>query len=533
MRKPVASIENTRFVMLVAFVVLTAIQVMLAGPVLAILESPGTPIFLLFTLSMLLSAAALIGVYVVHRAFLQSHAKGELSARQARFLAECDPLTGLLNRNGFRARAATLLAHCDAEGTRACLVQYDANNLKSINDLYGHPTGDRCLINIAQQIDATFPDTALKARLGSDEFAVLIEESGLPKTIGSLKAQAIDSAAKDLAVSTTVGFAFYPDDGATMHQLMKAADLALISAKALANDSVLAFSTHMNESFRKRAWEIQGMREAIEQGEVVPYYQPLINANTLELESLETLIRWNHRELGVLSPGSFESALTEPAVAVAMTEKVLDLMLVDLKNWWSEGYRFSAGLNVGEYDLRNANFSDMIYKKLARHRLPPNALTIEVTESAVNAANVRSVIPILQSLRDRGFSVALDDFGTGTSSLTLLRSLPRTAIKIDKSFISDSVHDTEDRAIVEALAKLGRDLNIKVVAEGVETEEQVSFLKGLGVQTFQGFLFGKPQPASAISQNLRNWTVATPNRPRSVPPLISNEVADEKPPRLN
>lgn len=519
--------------MLVAFVVLTAIQVMLAGPVLAILESPGTPIFLLFTLSMLLSAAALIGVYVVHRAFLQSHAKGELSARQARFLAECDPLTGLLNRNGFRARAATLLAHCDAEGTRACLVQYDANNLKSINDLYGHPTGDRCLINIAQQIDATFPDTALKARLGSDEFAVLIEESGLPKTIGSLKAQAIDSAAKDLAVSTTVGFAFYPDDGATMHQLMKAADLALISAKALANDSVLAFSTHMNESFRKRAWEIQGMREAIEQGEVVPYYQPLINANTLELESLETLIRWNHRELGVLSPGSFESALTEPAVAVAMTEKVLDLMLVDLKNWWSEGYRFSAGLNVGEYDLRNANFSDMIYKKLARHRLPPTALTIEVTESAVNAANVRSVIPILQSLRDRGFSVALDDFGTGTSSLTLLRSLPRTAIKIDKSFISDSVHDTEDRAIVEALAKLGRDLNIKVVAEGVETEEQVTFLKGLGVQTFQGFLFGKPQPANAISQNLRNWTVATPNRPRSVPPLISNETPDEKPPRLN
>ena len=147
------------------------------------------------------------------------------------------------------------------------------------------------------------------------------------------------------------------------------------------------------------------MREAIEQGEVEPYYQPLMNAETLELESLETLVRWNHPELGALNPSSFQSALTEPAVAVAMTEKVLDLMLVDLKNWWSEGYRFSAGLNVGEYDLRNSNFSDMISKKLARHRLPPSALTIEVTESAVNAANVRSVIPILQSLRDRGLSL--------------------------------------------------------------------------------------------------------------------------------
>lgn len=533
MRNPVASIENSRFVLLATFVVLGVIQVILARPTLAVLDRASTPLIALFTLSMVVTSVVLAIVYFIHCAFLRSQAKGELSAKEARFLARRDPLTGLLNRHGFRTRAATLLAHCDATGARACLIQYDANSLKSINDLYGHPTGDRCLIDIAKQIDATFPETALKARLGSDEFAVLIEEAGLPKTIGSLKAHAVDSAAKDLAVSTTVGFAFYPDDGATMHQLMKAADLALISAKALSNDSVLAFSTHMNESFRKRAWEIQGIREAIEHGEIEAYYQPLMNANSLELESLETLVRWNHPELGPLSPSSFQSALAEPAVAVAMTEKVLDLMLEDLKAWWSEGYRFSVGINVGEYDLRNANFSDTIYKKLARYRLPPSALTIEVTESAVNAANVRSVIPVLQALRDRGFSVALDDFGTGTSSLTLLRSLPRTAIKIDRSFISESVHDPEDRAIVEALARLGQDLNIKVVAEGIETEEQVTFLRSVGVQTFQGFLFGKPQPAGAISQNLRHWVVAASNKPKSMRPLISNEPEDIKPSRLN
>lgn len=533
MRLPVASLADSRITLLLTFVVLIIVQAIVARPLFALLESPGTPLILMLAFSIFITLGGLIVAFLVHRAFVRSHAKGEMSAQQARYLAKCDPLTGLLNRQGFRSRANDLLAHCDARGTRACLIQYDANNLKSINDLHGHPTGDRCLVNIARQIDATFPSTALKARLGSDEFAVLIEEAGLPKTIASLKAHAQDAAAKELAVSTTVGFAFYPDDGATMYQLMKAADLALTSAKALSNDSVLAFNSHMNESFRKRAWEVQGIRDAIDQGEIEPFYQPLMSAETLELESLETLVRWNHPELGTLSPSSFESALTEPAVSVAITEKVLDLMLIDLRSWWSEGYRFSAGINVGEYDLRNANFSDMIHKKLARYRLPPSALTIEVTESAVNAANVRSVIPILQALRDRGFSVALDDFGTGTSSLTLLRSLPRTAIKIDKSFISESVHDAEDRAIVRALAKLGQDLNIKVVAEGIETEEQVKLLKGMGVQTFQGFLFGRPQTAAEIGQNLRHWTVAPSKKPRSVRPLISNVSGEEKPQRLN
>ena len=224
----------------------------------------------------------------------------------------------------------------------------------------------------------------------------------------------------------------------------------------------------------------------------------------MKLAGVETLVRWNHPNLGTLAPGFFETALADPAVAVDVTHRVLDLALQSLAGWWKEGCRFSASLNVGEYDLRHADFLNMLDKALEKYNLPYEALIIEVTESAVNAANVSSVLPVLEALRSRGLFVVLDDFGTGTSSLALLRSLPRTAIKIDQSFVRDMANDEGDLSIVRALTGLGHDLGIKVVAEGVEDEEQADLLRELGVDVFQGFLYGKPVSASEISLRLKD-----------------------------
>ncbi len=458
---------------------------------------------LLGLLSIVLTTISGLVIFLATRAISRSQRKGEMSEEQARFLAERCSLTGLYNRLGFRNRAEDMLAECRSNGTRACLIQYDADNLKSINDLHGHPTGDRALESIAQKLEESFPKGALIARLGSDEFAVLIEERHMSSGLEPLKASALDAAERKLVISTSAGFAFFPTDGDTLFQLMQAADLALIGAKKTSQNGIIAFHSSMNDAFRKKAWEIQGIREALKFGQLEPYYQPLFNAKTMKLAGIETLVRWNHPNLGTLAPGFFETALADPAVAVDVTRRMLDLSLQNLGVWWAEGYRFSTSLNVGEYDLRNADLLSMIDTALETHNLPHEALIIEVTESAVNAANVKTVLPVLEALRSRGLFVALDDFGTGTSSLTLLRSLPRTAIKIDKSFVHDMVHDEGDLSIVRALTGLGHDLGIKVVAEGVEDEEQAELLRELGVDVFQGFLYGKPVPASDISLRLK------------------------------
>lgn len=465
---------------------------------------------LLSLMSIIVTSVSVLIIGTAARAIFRLRRNEVMSEEQARFLAERDSLTGLFNRLGFRNRAKVLLAECKAKGRRACLIQYDVDSLKLVNDMHGHPTGDRLLVDIANKINATYSSSAVIARLGSDEFAVLVEESKLTGGIEALEGCEVDGAARALAVTTSIGFAFYPNDGDSLYQLMKATDLALINSKKSPSSQVTAYHSNMSDAFRKRAWEIQGIREAIATDQLEPYYQPLVDSKTLEVVGFETLVRWNHPELGTMSPGFFQNALDHPETSIAVTRRMMDRMLSDLAGWRAQGYNLSAGLNVGEYDLRQSDFLSSIDSALEKHGVQADALTIEVTESAVNAANLTAVLPILDGLRSRGICVALDDFGTGTSSLTTLRTLPRTTIKIDKSFVEGILREGEDRAIVRALTRIGHDMGIRVVAEGVEDDEQVEMLCEIGVDTFQGFLFGKPMPATEVSQRLKDWSLGQP-----------------------
>ncbi|MBT8426263.1 MAG: bifunctional diguanylate cyclase/phosphodiesterase, partial [Silicimonas sp.] len=467
-----------------------------------------------------LSGAGLVVARVAARSSRAAH----LSERQARYLAEHDTLTGLFNRFGFGARARALLQKCAETGKRAYLFQVDADKFKDINDIYGHATGDRVIEAIARMLRGAFPEGALVARLGGDEFAILVTEAvlnGAPSSFMSSLPTGTEIRSEDgnslIEVSTSSGFAVFPDDAPNLGDLMKAADLALYAVKNAGRNGVGAYRRDMTRALERRHWELQGVRNAIEAGQLVPYYQPLICARTGRVEAVEALARWHHPTYGVLGPDRFRHALDDARVSTEITAAMLEQVARDLRVWRNIGHGFSAGLNIGEADLKDPDLTGRITDMLARSGLHPDALAIEVTETAVTAVNTAAAGPLLKRYRDAGGVVALDDFGTGNSSITLLKSIPYSAVKIDRSFIRDLTHNETDLAIVRSIVRLARDMGFKIVAEGIETPDQVRLLRKLRVDLLQGFVFSKPLPARQLSEYLE-WSSpprrkASPGRP--------------------
>ena len=460
-----------------------------------------------------LVSTAVIGIAA--RVTYKSRQAEEMSDLQARYLAERDSLTGLFNRYGFGVRAEAALEICSREGRKAFLVQFDANKFKDINDLHGHPVGDEVLFGIAAMIRKEFPESAIAARFGGDEFAVLVEERSLDGNAVTFLANmststtlSICDGKQKITVDTSAGFAVFPHDGSTLVELMKAADLALYSVKQSAKSRVGGYRRDMTQALQQRLWEIDGIRDAVGANQIQPYYQPLVNAQTQGIEGLEALVRWNHPARGMLSPDDFSHALDDPAASLDITRAMLSLITDDLAAWRRAGHLTSVGLNVGETDLKQPRFIEMLDEALEATNLCPEALAIEVTESAVNAFNIDEFIPVLKKVRDRGMYIALDDFGTGSSSISLLKRLPCTAVKIDKSFVRGMLDCHDDLSIVRAMIRLAHDLNIKVVAEGVESEAQCHKLRDMGCDLLQGYYFSAPVPAERVEQILANGGLA-------------------------
>lgn len=463
------------------------------------------------------------GLFVI-RAALRSRRAIHLSERQARFLAEHDTLTGLLNRFGFGARAEVLLQKCADARARAILFQVDADKFKDINDIYGHATGDRVIHAIAKMLRGAFPEAALVTRLGGDEFAVLVTEaalSGPPErfvtTLPTSTDVKSDDGASLISVSISIGFAVYPDDAKSADGLMKAADLALYAVKDAGRNAVGAYHRDMTKALERRHWELQGIREAIRQGQLIPHYQPLVSARTGKVEGVEALARWHHPTYGVIGPNRFQHALSDRGVSTEITEAMLTRIAGDLRVWRNLGYRFSAAMNIGEADLKDPDLTQRIANVLAESDLPPEALAIEVTETALTAANTASAGPLLKRYRDAGGFVALDDFGTGNSSITLLKNIPYSSVKIDRSFIRDLTVNETDLAIVRSIVRMSREIGFKIVAEGIETREQVQLLRKLRVDLLQGYLFSKPLPARELTELLDKASPPWVSPPRRKP----------------
>ncbi|MEO1314451.1 MAG: bifunctional diguanylate cyclase/phosphodiesterase, partial [Pseudomonadota bacterium] len=458
-------------------------------------------------IAMLVSILGTLVVWVITGTFLYRGRHFDTAQQKATakavYLAEYDGLTGVYNRNGYERFGAQMLSKAEAQGQIVRLILLDLAGFTEINDFHGYTVGDTVLCAFAEQLKTVFGAEALVARLGGDEFAVL--EILDPEQVGeNVRIAGLDlilpGAQKLLDVRASAGMAFFPRDADNCDALTQAAHLAQRTNQHNRQETVIAYTPEMNAAFRRRLEEIDAARDALEMGQLVPHYQPLVDAVTGEVEGLEALLRWNHPTRGVLPPSALAAALEDRLILPRITQCMLDRIVKDIKFWHTQDLPyFSVGLNISEADLRLPHFAEYLKNKVNAAGIPMEQITLEVTERAISDGTRHELLPRLDAIRASGASLALDDFGTGHSSITLLKEIPATSVKIDKSFISNIVDNAPDLAIVRHLVPLAHELGYLVVAEGIETDAQRDLLSRLGVDLLQGWLFSKAVPADQIA----------------------------------
>jgi EAL domain-containing protein (putative c-di-GMP-specific phosphodiesterase class I) len=314
---------------------------------------------------------------------------------------------------------------------------------------------------------------------------------------------------KDLMLSSraSIGIALYPDHDRDGCELMQDADMALYAAKSRGRNRVVAYTPEMREAVERRMTVARDMRQAIAEGQIVPFYQPKICLSTGRVVGFEALARWQHPSRGLLTPGSFASAFEDPELAIGIGRRMIGQLAADVRTWLDRGLDCGrVALNLSTAEFREPGLAEAMLEAFARAGTPVAHFEVEVTETVLLGKSPEHVLATLQRLHEGGVRIALDDFGTGYASLTHLKQFPVDDIKIDQSFVRDLERDADDAAIVAALIGLGRSLGKKVVAEGVETEGQLRYLRARGCDFAQGYLFAKPMAASRVPWFLTEQT---------------------------
>jgi diguanylate cyclase (GGDEF)-like protein/PAS domain S-box-containing protein len=421
-------------------------------------------------------------------------------------LAMTDALTGIANRAAFNEKLDEVAARSAKTGNSFLLCVIDLNRFKQVNDQYGHDVGDQVLIRFADMFGSVIPKHWFFARMGGDEFAVLIGDGRRPIELASAADTLYEALQHDIeiadvnvSVRATAGYAIAPAHGTDVQALLRRADLALYDGKRDATTNLKCYEPAMEESFHRRVLVVQEFAEGLEQGRVIPWYQPVIELSSGRITGMEALARWDHPEKGILTAGHFVEVFDDARVSVELTNVMLEQVCRDMADWQRRGGEFGRiGINVTAAVLRQPGFALRVIEALSRHGLQTHNFIVEVTETTIINHAAPAVTDQLRHLREAGVSIALDDFGTGYSSLTHLKSLPFNILKIDKSFIKDMSRSPADLSIVRSLIHLGRDLGYTTVAEGIEVEGEAELLRGIGCERGQGFLFHKPMPKQAV-----------------------------------
>ncbi len=436
---------------------------------------------------------------------------------EAQRLARHDALTGLPNRRRFleefNSRASNL-----AEGERCAMFVIDLDYFKPINDLYGHRLGDEVLRVAAQRLVAIVEDRGVVARLGGDEFGIIMTVAGddddqplrVARRIVHDIPRPIKLAALSLEVGASAGVSMYDprheasegkySDGSPVETVLRQADMAMYRAKTEGRGGYRFFDSNMDERLQQRVRLEREIKGAVARGEIVPYYQPLVDLHTRETVGYELLARWLHPTMGVIEPDAFIPIAEDTGLIGALTDSMLARGVSDAKNWPAHIY---LSVNLSPRQFADPLLAQRIMAILAEAGFPPQRLEIEITETAV-VKRLEEAKATLKSLRNLGVRIALDDFGTGYSGLHHLRELQLDTIKIDQSFVTDMLKDAEDEKLVEAIVSLGRVLGLRTTAEGIETKAVLDKLIALGCDAGQGFLFGRPEPmtAAAVTEEL-------------------------------
>jgi len=443
-------------------------------------------------------------------------AAGELLARAAghrdrieaemRYAASHDALTGLVNRSDLQHSLDALLS--GKAGRQLSLLLIDLDEFKTINDTLGHDAGDMLLKEAAARLKRVGADHV--ARLGGDEFAVVVE-GPLPAGIRTANLileefrRPFDYLGKTILTSGSVGVTISPEHGMTTSDLLKSADIALYAAKAAGRNRYAIFESGMRAEILARSALHEDIRRGLKEEQFIPYYQPQVCVGTGKVLGFEALARWVHPECGLLTPSKFGSAFENHELAMEVGRILFRKILADMQAWREMGFSFGrVAVNASASELEHPGFSNEILHHMRSAGIQPHMIEIEVTESVLFGKTIDRVHANLLHLHRSGIRIALDDFGTGYASLTHLKRFPIDVLKIDRSFVHNVESDPADASIVTAVIDMARGLNIAVVAEGVETQDHLTFLQRAGCSTAQGFLFAKPMPGSRVPAYLRN-----------------------------
>lgn len=422
-----------------------------------------------------------------------------------------DPLTGLPNRLLFNDRLNSAIAEAHRGGEMLAVVFVDVDRFKTINDSLGHAVGDQVLIAVARRLRSSVRSTDTVARYAGDEFTLILRhivqrEDVLRIAEKIVRAMEVPLQLPDgleLSITTSLGLSFYPDDAADAERLLKQADVAMYSAKGMGRNNFQAYVAVSEESHRQRLALEAKLRQAERNGELRVFYQPQVDARSEDIIGMEALLRWEHPELGMISPGFFVPLAEETGLIISIGEWVLRAACKEARRWCQEhGLALRLGVNLSPLQLRQPHLVRTVATVLRESGLDPRQLDLEVTES-ISAKTIPNLIETLNGLRDLGCGISLDDFGTGQSSLDYIRRFPADRIKIDQAFVRNIGLDPDDEAIVRATLSMAHDLNCKVVAEGVETEQHFEFLREEGCDELQGFLFCRPLSVASFDNLLK------------------------------
>lgn len=438
------------------------------------------------------------------------------------YLAYHDALTGLPNRHMFQEYLQRALPQAQRRNSSLALLFMDLDNFKQVNDTMGHQAGDQLLQQLSARItdclrkedqlsrinstglEETPPNTV--SRLGGDEFMILLTDLKNPSDAAIVAQRILDTLAapfsinnNDFFISSSIGISLYPTDGDDVHGLIKNADIAMYHAKEHGRNNYQYFNESMNSKALERLIMENALREAITNQEFILYYQPKVDMRSGNIKGVEALIRWQHPELGMVSPAKFIPLAEESSLIVPIGEWVINEATHQLAVWQEDGLELSMSINISTAQLNQQNVAEVLQKAIERTKCRADLLEIELTETSIMDAHEHAT-NMLNDIKSLGVQISMDDFGTGYSSFSYLRDLPIDILKIDRSFVCDITIDQDDATIIAAILAMAHTLNLVVVAEGVETDEQLQFLRAHRCDIVQGYLISRPIPETELRQ---------------------------------
>lgn len=440
---------------------------------------------------------------------LQTEARQRENEERLTYLAYHDPLTGLPNRLLFEDRCQHAIAKARRSGRKLAILFLDLDQFKRINDSLGHEIGDKLLRQVAERLRSCVREEDTLARLGGDEFVLLLEEVSQVNAVRMVANKILAALSRTFDVSgfqlysaTSIGISVYPDNGETVADLMRCADIAMYGSKEGGRNSYQFYTQEMNAKEQEALLLENGLRQALAKNELELYYQPQIDMISGRIVGTEALLRWNHPERGLLLPTDFLPLAEETGLIFTISDWVLQTVCRQNRQWQDQGFSpLVLAVNITPRMFQQRELPLLVGRALAQSGLEPRFLELEITESMI-LNNVEASIQTLKELGRLGVSLSIDNFGTGYSSLSNLRELPIKNLKIDRVFINNLTSNPSDAAVAVSVIALARSMNLGVIAAGVETEEQLQRLKAEGCHHGQGYLFSRPLPAGEVANFL-------------------------------